>query len=49
MGTPYDLITNDTLFREMVRENGKEFESKMVKASRDKDANIFSMFSNRDI
>ena len=37
-GSPRELLENDTIFRAMVRENGPEFESKMVELANANDS-----------
>ena len=44
-GSPLELLQTESQFREMVRENGEEFEKKMLKCAMDKNASLLEEFS----
>ena len=44
-GSPVELLTKETAFRDMVRENGPEFEEKLLKLATNLDLSILDEFS----
>ena len=44
-GDPYDLLTRETIFRDIIREHGKEFEKKMLKCAKNKELDVFNEIS----
>lgn len=48
-GKPIELLTRDSYFRDMVRENGDEFEKKMIKCAQNLDVSIEEEFAETKI
>lgn len=44
-GSPLELLQRDSIFRSMVRENGKDFEEKMLRCAQNLDLSIVEEFS----